>query len=237
MDRAVPFERSSHGLLSSNRSTGSICPLLRDGSRTAACGETCLMGFVDKRDSVSPHAMGFLAARTWPPLGCERRAGPGIARPHSPPTKLPTAVRREPAAIVGISGEIMGEVLRMGRRGIKAAHYRCHPGEADLRRRLPPTGLPAGLTRGSLWSATEGGGVARGPRVKPAGRGEWGEIGAKPPHLTSPSRGGIRSASLVRSSHKHDTAPPPGRGRLGGGGRSHDGGACRQKDGLPGQAR
>ena len=33
--------------------------------KTAACGETCLMGLVDKRDSVSPHAMGFLAARTW----------------------------------------------------------------------------------------------------------------------------------------------------------------------------
>ncbi|MET3900996.1 hypothetical protein ABIB57_004964 [Devosia sp. UYZn731] len=119
-------------------------------------------GFGSKRDSASPHAMGFLAARTWPSFDWddERRAGPGIARPHSPPTKLSTAVRREPAANVEISGVIMREVLGVGIRGRNSGARDAHTA----------LGLPAGLTRGALSGRTEFGGVARRPRVKPAGR-------------------------------------------------------------------
>src|SRR5687768_5784443 len=74
--------------------------------------------------------MGFWPLERRHPLNWddERRAGPGVARPHSPPTKLPTAVRREPAGIVGILGEIMGEVLGVGRRGVRGIKEpKCSP--------------------------------------------------------------------------------------------------------------
>ncbi|MET3899284.1 hypothetical protein ABIB57_003239 [Devosia sp. UYZn731] len=95
--------------------------------------------------------------------GDERRAGPGIARPHSPPTKLPTAVRREPAAIVEISGGRIRRESQVGIRGIRGSNSGARDAHTAL-------GLPAGLTRGALSGRTEFGGVARGPRVKPAGR-------------------------------------------------------------------